>query len=257
MLDSDVVFNMQDNYRNGAHAHLDDMLFIPLSGRYVVGGAMDRPEGLNLFSGNIYLAPRKKIHSFQSIGHQEHLCYYLDASKIGSGLPDHSKIWQKSTYLASLAQVRRQLFVRSRSRKTYEAAAVDDLILREVHRIFSDVSPAVVWSEAAVVEAVCDFVEANMGEDLSIATIADRFQISGRTLARWFQLHKGTPLGRHILSSRLHRARDFLCSTDMHIVQIQAATGFDSAAHFSYAFKRLFGVSPSDMRRGNAMAGNR
>ncbi|WP_050475671.1 AraC family transcriptional regulator [Herbaspirillum rhizosphaerae] len=261
MLDSDVVFNAQDNYRNGAHAHLDDMLFIPLSGQYAVGsggeGGARRPGTLNLFPNGIYLAPRKKIHSFQSAGQQEHLCYYLDASKIGGGLPDHSRIWQKSTYLSGLALVRRQLFIRSRNRKTYEAAAIDDLIVREVHRIVADVAPAVAWSEAGLVDAVCDFVETNLAEELSAAAIAEAFRLSERTLARWFQLHKGMPLGRHVLSARLHRARDLLCSTDLNVGQIQAATGFDSAAHFAYAFRRLFGVSPSDMRRGNGMAENR
>lgn len=258
MIDCDVVFNSQRGYHNGAHAHQDDMLFLPLSGHYAVGAARGRAAVLqDLSAGAICLVPRRQIHSVQSSGAQEHLCYYLDASRIGKGLPERSATWQKSTYLSSLTMVRRQLFIRARSRKTYETAAVDDLIVREVHRICSDVAPVVAWSEAALVEGVCDFVDANMAEDLSLAAIAEVFRVAERTLARWFLMHKGNSLGRHILLARLQRARDLLCSSDLHVAQIQAATGFDSAAHFAYAFRRRFGMSPSDMRRGNTQAGNR
>lgn len=257
MIDCDVVFNSQRAYHNGAHVHQDDMLFVPLSGHYTIGEERGRSVLRDLSAGAICLVPRLQIHSFQSAGAQEHLCYYLDASRIGKGLPERSATWQKSTYLSSLTMVRRQLFIRARSRKTYETAAIDDLIVREVHRICSDVAPVVAWSEAALVQAVCDFVDANMAEDLSIAAIAEAFHVAERSLARWFQLHKGMPLGRHILLARLQRASDLLRGSDLHIAQIQAATGFDSAAHFAYAFRRLFGMSPSDMRRGNGSAGNR
>ena len=256
MIDCDVVFNAQRDYLNGAHVHQDDMLFVPLSGHYAIGQEKGLPAR-GLSAGSICLVPRRQVHSFQSAGAQEHLCYYLDATKIGKGLPARSATWKKSTYLSSLTLVRRQLFIRGRNRRTYETVAIDDLIVREVHRICSDVAPVVAWSEAAVIEAVCDFIDANMAEDLSIAAIAEAFRLSERTLVRWFRLHKGVPPGRHILFARLHRARDLLCGTDMHVAQIQAATGFDSAAHFAYAFRRLFGMSPSDMRRGNALAGNR
>jgi AraC family transcriptional regulator len=257
MIDCDVVFNSQKSYGTGAHAHLDDMLFVPIAGHYAVGDEKRRSAPGSLSAGSIYLVPRRQIHSFQSVGNQEHLCYYLDASKIGGRLPERSTMWQKSTYLSSLTLVRRQLFVRSRSRKTYETAAIDDLIVREVHRIFSDVAPTAAWGEAALVEAICDFIASNMGENLSIDAIAETFRLSGRTLVRWFQLHKGMPLGRHILLARLNRARELLCGTDLPISQIQAATGFDSAAHFAYAFRRAFGISPSDMRRGIVLAENR
>lgn len=257
MIDCDVVFNAQSGYRNGAHVHQDDMLFVPLAGHYTFGEESGRSALRSLSAGAICLVPRRQIHSFQSSGTQEHLCYYLDASKIGSALPERSATWQKSTYLSSLTLVRRQLFIRGRNRKTYETSAIDDLIMREVHRICSDVAPVAAWSEAALVEAVCAFVDANMAEDLSIAAIAEAFRLAERTMVRWFLLHKGLPLGRHILLVRLQRARNLLCSTDMHVAQIQAATGFDSAAHFAYAFRRLFGMSPSDMRRGNVVAGNR
>jgi len=257
MQNYNVVFNAQANYGNGAHAHVDDMLFIPILGHYAVGAEIRGLPTQRLTAEAIYLVPRRQPHSFQAAGVQEHLCYYLDAANIGGGLPERSAMWQKSTYLTSLGLVRRQLFIRSRNRTTYETTAIDDLILREVQRIFSDVTPTVAWSEAALMEAVCHFVEANLAEDLSITLIAEAFRLSERTLVRWFQLHQGMPLGRHILLSRLNRAKALLCDTRMHVAEIQACTGFDSASHFSHAFKRLFGLAPSDIRRSKDMAENR
>jgi AraC family transcriptional regulator len=249
MLESDLVFNTQHDYHNGAHAHADDMLLIPISGHYLVAEEEQRGGSRTLFTGDIYLAPRKKNHSICALGPQEHLCYYLDADKIGDGLPAQGEIWKKSAYLSSLITARRQLIVSHRARKNYDAFAIDDLILREAYRIFNNVAPSVTWSEAALVEAVCDFVDANLAEDLSIGLIADHFRVAERTLARWFVQHKGLPLGKHILGARLARARDLVCCSDMPILHIQAVTGFESASHFSYAFRSAFGLAPSEMRR--------
>ena len=257
MIDCDVFFNRQNNYQNGAHAHLDDMLFVPLSGKFSVTeqGSNALPQRLSM--GSIYLAPRRKIHSFQSTGSQEHLCYYLDVSSALGKLPESGAVWSKSIYLSSLAEIRRQLFIRSRGAQTYEATSVDDLIVREVHRIFSVISPIEYWTEAAVVEQVCVFVDRNMANVLTVQEIAEEFGLATRTLARWFAHHKGISLGRHIQTARLNRAKDLLCSTEMPVAQIQAIVGFDSAAHFSYAFKLFFKISPSEMRNGYKLAENR
>jgi AraC family carnitine catabolism transcriptional activator len=73
--------------------------------------------------------------------------------------------------------------------------------------------------------------------------------ISRRQLERLFRAHLGdTPTG-YYLKLRLRRARHLLEQTEMSVLQVALASGFDSAPYFSRAYRALFGRSPREDRR--------
>jgi transcriptional regulator GlxA family with amidase domain len=51
-----------------------------------------------------------------------------------------------------------------------------------------------------------------------------------------------------LLALRLDAARRMLVETDRSIKEIAAAIGYAHASHFSTAFRRQFGVTPSQQR---------
>ncbi|WP_141710978.1 helix-turn-helix domain-containing protein, partial [Paraburkholderia nodosa] len=51
------------------------------------------------------------------------------------------------------------------------------------------------------------------------------------------------------LTLRLRRARELLLQTDMSIMQITMACGFQSACHFSKSYRDAFGSAPTGERR--------
>ena len=58
-----------------------------------------------------------------------------------------------------------------------------------------------------------------------------------------------------ILNKRLERAHQLLADPAYvgHSIETVAySIGFTSAAHFSQAFKKLYGVNPSDVRKSSA-----
>ncbi len=87
--------------------------------------------------------------------------------------------------------------------------------------------------------------------ELSPTRVAEAFGISTSYLHRLFR-PAGMTLGRWIAANRLQRGYEML-TLPRHdrrsIAEIAYAVGFTSQAHFSEAFRRQFGTSPSQARR--------
>jgi AraC-like DNA-binding protein len=94
------------------------------------------------------------------------------------------------------------------------------------------------------------FIERNIGnEELGPEMIANAMGISKRYLARIFE-RDGSSAMRYLLQTRLERAKKILASSGVRIRISEVAwqCGFVSAVHFSMAFKKRYGRSPTDFQ---------
>jgi len=95
------------------------------------------------------------------------------------------------------------------------------------------------------------YIESNLYDpSLSNQQIADALHISIRYLHKLFDDEAET-VHAMILNKRLERARELLNDSAFaaqSIGRIAMSTGFTSAAHFSSAFKKRYGICPSDIR---------
>jgi AraC family carnitine catabolism transcriptional activator len=89
----------------------------------------------------------------------------------------------------------------------------------------------------------------NLEEPLSITQIAMDAEISVRQLQELFVRHTGESPSIRYLNMRLQRACQILMYTDMSIVSVAAATGFNSASSFCRAFRKKFGNNAGRFRR--------
>ncbi|HTR63935.1 MAG TPA: helix-turn-helix domain-containing protein [Candidatus Binataceae bacterium] len=104
--------------------------------------------------------------------------------------------------------------------------------------------------EGVIADRIKRHIEANVGSrDLSPAALCARFRISRAQLYRVFEPVGGVAgyVQARRLDHALARLRD-PAHRGRRVFEIAYEAGFSSIAHFSAAFRRQFGFSPSDVR---------
>lgn len=107
-------------------------------------------------------------------------------------------------------------------------------------------------SRALLLQAALDEIERSLAEPyLSAASLAERIGVSTRYLHRLFA-DRGQTVGNTILERRLERCRSDLenpAGGHLTVAWIACRHGFADPAYFARAFKRRYGVTPSEHRR--------
>lgn len=85
--------------------------------------------------------------------------------------------------------------------------------------------------------------------------LAERVGITRRQLERLFRAHLADTPGGFYLRLRLQGARQLLRQSELNIMEISVACGFDSASYFARAYRKQFGCAPSQDRREAAHDG--
>jgi AraC-like DNA-binding protein len=110
---------------------------------------------------------------------------------------------------------------------------------------------------AARLCAIMRDIEARIGEDdLSVGKIASRHRITPRYVHKLFE-DEGLTFSSFVLGQRLSRAHRMLsdpCRPERNISTIAFAVGFGDLSYFNRAFRRHYGVTPSDVRQSSARA---
>ena len=100
---------------------------------------------------------------------------------------------------------------------------------------------------------IAELMEANFEEPLSAAELAKLAGLSLRQIQRMFQETLGTTPTKYYTRLRLQRARNLLLQSGMSITQIAVACGFQSACHFSKAYRAVYGRPPRSERHKPAV----
>lgn len=82
----------------------------------------------------------------------------------------------------------------------------------------------------------------------SLVDIATRVGLSPSRLTHLFKRHVRISIREFIQGRRLVRAAELIVTTDERISQICYAVGFTDPSNFNHAFKKEFGVTPTEYR---------
>ncbi len=86
-------------------------------------------------------------------------------------------------------------------------------------------------------------------EDLDIAFFTERLFMSHSTLYRKVKALTGMNINEYVRKAKLQKALSMLQSGDYNVTEVASLTGFNNLGNFRNAFKREFGVTPSEMMR--------
>ena len=95
------------------------------------------------------------------------------------------------------------------------------------------------------IEGVLNYINSNLENDLSIDTIASEFFISKYYLMRKFKNQIGSSIHNYVVQKRLILARS-LISDGLSMSSVCSRCGFNGYSSFVRAFKKVYGVSPSN-----------
>ncbi|SEO31843.1 helix-turn-helix transcriptional regulator [Paenibacillus sp. OV219] len=120
-------------------------------------------------------------------------------------------------------------------------------IYRAVHLYHGKANSKTLKHEPMIQEIIKDLNE-NYGDPLSLAEIAERYELNERYLNQIFKSMTGIPLGRYLMKIRIEQAKRLLRTTHLQVTDIALDTGFFDAAHFCKSFKKYTDYTPAEYK---------
>ena len=96
---------------------------------------------------------------------------------------------------------------------------------------------------------VIEAMDAQLGDDFSLAQLARTAELSEYHFSRMFKRATGLSPSQYFIGLRMARARRLLIETQRSVIDIGLEVGYSSPSHFSQVFRREVGVTPSAYRQ--------
>jgi len=100
----------------------------------------------------------------------------------------------------------------------------------------------------AIVRDVQEHIDAHLGDTIQIATLAEHFGVSERTLTRRFTAATGLAPQAYLQLVRVNLAQRLLETTSEPVESVRRAVGYADSSAFRRVFKQITGLSPSEYR---------
>ena len=93
------------------------------------------------------------------------------------------------------------------------------------------------------------YVEQHIAGDLRVDELARVVGMSAFHFAHAFRQATGIPPHRYVIDKRIARAKQLLVDTELTLDEVAQRIGYSSQSHFSVAFRKIAGITPSAFRR--------
>lgn len=102
----------------------------------------------------------------------------------------------------------------------------------------------------AIKDAV-NFIHQNYNKDISLQQLADHVFLSPNYLSYLFKLEMNQTITEYIINNRLEKAKYLLKNTPLKIAQVSRQVGYDNVPYFTSLFKKYYGMTPGNSRKGS------
>jgi len=124
-----------------------------------------------------------------------------------------------------------------------------ELILIQVSRCHS----LDMWGETHMslgkVQRALAYLHHHFREPVTLAEVAIQAHLSPHYFSECFHRETGVPFQVYVRSLRLRFARSLLLAGDLPVTEVSLASGFGTLSHFERAFKQIYGVPPTTLRK--------
>lgn len=101
----------------------------------------------------------------------------------------------------------------------------------------------------ALIEDAILYIQQNYASPLTLSMLADEFHMTGEQFSYLFHKYIGIRPIDYVIQYRLERAANML-EHDCSVKDTATAVGYPDSFYFSRLFKKHFGISPSEFKKG-------
>jgi AraC-like DNA-binding protein len=104
-------------------------------------------------------------------------------------------------------------------------------------------------SDKDALHALREFLHQTFTKDHSLKTLAMTFGLNEFKLKKGFKELFGTTVFDYLHDLKMEYAKQLLAAEDAFVSEVSGIVGYKNPNHFSTAFKRKFGINPTQLRR--------
>lgn len=102
-----------------------------------------------------------------------------------------------------------------------------------------------------VLPLIKDYVDKHFQEPINLSVISEKFGIGEKYLGKIFKKYTGENFTGYVNQCRINMAVKMLSETNLSVREISEVCGYGDYPYFARVFKRMTGVSATDIRRQN------
>jgi len=100
-----------------------------------------------------------------------------------------------------------------------------------------------------------EYIQAHASENIGLESVADAVHVSPFHFCRLFKQSTGLTPYKYVIHFRIEEAKKLLRADNLSIAEIAQQVGFQHQSHFSEAFRKITGATPSQWRREPQVVG--
>lgn len=95
---------------------------------------------------------------------------------------------------------------------------------------------------------VKQYIENNLGGDLSVSRLAYLSHFSVAYFSKLFKKTEGIGCNYYVIARRMEKAQILLLNRELRLADIADQLGYQDVKYFSVSFKKYMGMTPSEYR---------
>lgn len=103
------------------------------------------------------------------------------------------------------------------------------------------------------IQQAVEYIKENFAKDLNMAVVSNYISMNYSLFSYSFKQYTGSNFVNYLKTIRMEEAKKLLAETDMRVIEVSQAVGYDNEKHFMKIFKSSCGVSPSEYRKNMKM----
>ncbi len=99
------------------------------------------------------------------------------------------------------------------------------------------------------IDQVTLYIDSHLESELRREEIAAHVHYHVDYLTRMFKMEKQISMKEYIIQHKMQKAQTLLQNTNLPVSQIATQLGYQNLSHFSFAYKKVVGLSPIEDRQ--------